>query len=350
MEMKFNLDNLIRRTIKDLKPYSSARDEFNGGDEQTILLDANENPFENGLNRYPDPHQRILKKKLSELKNIPTENILLGNGSDEILDLLFRAFCEPNDSSIITITPTYGMYDVLASINAVENTEVSLSVDFDMEVTSVLEAVKPETRIIFICSPNNPTGNTISEKKIEQLLLKFTGLVVIDEAYIDFSDKDSWLEKLDQFPNLVITQTMSKAWGLAGIRLGFCFASVAIITVLKKIKPPYNVNELTQQRALKQLENSEQIRNEIKNIKENRDKLIACLNALNTVEKVYHSDTNFLLVRFKNAQQTYNLLSKNGVIVRNRSSLKGCENCLRITVGTTQENEKLLNTLQKIIF
>lgn len=349
MKTIFNLETLIRPTINALKPYSSARDEFDSNDGEAILLDANESPFDNGLNRYPDPHQRVLKQKLSELKNIPTDHILLGNGSDEVLDLLFRAFCEPNLSSIVTLTPTYGMYNVLASINAIENIEVPLSVDFNPEVAPILKAIKPSTKLLFICSPNNPTGNTFPDESIEKLLNQFNGLVVIDEAYIDFSDKTSWLERLEQFPNLVITQTMSKAWGLAGIRLGFCFASPKVISVLKKIKPPYNVNELTQQRALKQLNNFEEVSIDINTVKKNKTKLINELNSFSMVEMIAPSDTNFLLVRFVEPNKVYKLLRSNGIIVRNRSTLKGCENCLRITVGTSEENKKLLNILKTMV-
>ena len=349
MKTIFNLETLIRPTINALKPYSSARDEFDSNDGEAILLDANESPFDNGLNRYPDPHQRVLKQKLSELKNIPTDHIVLGNGSDEVLDLLFRAFCEPNLSSIVTLTPTYGMYDVLASINAIENIEVPLSVDFNPEVAPILKAIKPSTKLLFICSPNNPTGNTFPDESIEKLLNQFNGLVVIDEAYIDFSDKTSWLERLEQFPNLVITQTMSKAWGLAGIRLGFCFASPKVISVLKKIKPPYNVNELTQQRALKQLNNFEEVSIDINTVKKNKAKLINELNSFSMVEMIAPSDTNFLLVRFVEPNKVYKLLRSNGIIVRNRSTLKGCENCLRITVGTSEENKKLLNILKTMV-
>lgn len=349
MNTTFNLESLIRPTINALKPYSSARDEFDSNDGKAILLDANESPFYNGLNRYPDPHQRVLKQKLSELKNIPTDRILLGNGSDEVLDLLFRAFCEPNLSSIITLTPTYGMYDVLASINAIENIEVPLSENFNPEVATILKAIKPSTRLLFICSPNNPTGNTFSDESIEQLLNQFSGLVIIDEAYIDFSDKTSWLERLEQFPNLVITQTMSKAWGLAGIRLGFCFSSPEVISVLKKIKPPYNVNELTQQRALKQLNNADVVSVEINTVKQNKAKLINDLNSFSMVEMIAPSDTNFLLVRFLEPHKVYHHLRNNGIIIRNRSTLKGCENCLRITVGTEKENEKLLNSLKTLV-
>jgi histidinol-phosphate aminotransferase len=348
MEVKFNLSAFVRSSISTLKPYSSARDEFDSDDMSAILLDANENAFSTGLNRYPDPHQRVLKDKLAEIKQIPTENILLGNGSDEVLDLLFRAFCEPAKSSIITLIPTYGMYDVLSQINAVENIEVPLSSSFQVDVDIILSAVNFTTKMLFICSPNNPSGNTFSEKSVTRLLKEFKGLVIIDEAYIDFSDKESWLKRLGEFPNLVITQTMSKAWGMAGIRLGFCFASPQIISILKKIKPPYNVNELTQKYALKQLNNVVDVQHKIRLLKEYRRLLITALNKIDSVDFIYPSETNFLLARFKDAQRMYDVLRKAGIVVRNRSSLKGCENCLRITVGAKEENEQLIKIIRTV--
>ncbi len=248
--MSFDINNLVRKNIQTMKPYSSARDEFKDFDQEMIFLDANENPFENGVNRYPDPQQKTVKSALAELKKVNQNQILLGNGSDEVLDLLFRAFCEPNRDNVITLPPTYGMYGVLANLNAVENREVVLNNNFQPDVTSILEAVDQNSKMIFLCSPNNPTGNTFAEETISNLLEKFKGLVVLDEAYIDFSDKESWLQKIDKYPNLVITQTLSKAYGMAGIRLGILYASAPIIAVLNKIKPPYNVNELTQQKAL----------------------------------------------------------------------------------------------------
>ena len=250
----FNINTLVRANIKELKPYSSARDEYKDATtKEVIFLDANENPFENGVNRYPDPQQHAVKTLLSEMKNVETGNILLGNGSDEVLDLLFRAFCEPNVDNVITLPPTYGMYAVLANINAIENRTVLLSDNFQPRVDSILKAVDAQSKILFLCSPNNPTGNSFSIETIEALLLRFRGLVVIDEAYIDFSDEKSWLEKLEKYPNLVITQTLSKAYGLAGIRLGVCYASQQIIAILNSIKPPYNINELSQQRAIQRL-------------------------------------------------------------------------------------------------
>src|SRR6187402_829411 len=265
--MNFDINNLTRENVKKLKPYSSARDEFEDFDTaDMIFLDANENPYQNGVNRYPDPQQGNVKVVLGKMKNINPKQILLGNGSDEVLDLLFSAFCEPKIDNIISLPPTYGMYSVLANINAVENREVLLSNDFQPQIEKIFEAVDANTKIIFLCSPNNPTGNSFSEESVTTLLEKFNGFVVIDEAYIDFSDKEGWLQKLDQYPNLIITQTLSKAYGLAGIRLGVCYASTEVITVLNKIKPPYNVNELTQLRALERLSDEVKISNEITSI------------------------------------------------------------------------------------
>jgi histidinol-phosphate aminotransferase len=252
---EFNINNLVRSNVAGLKPYSSARDEYQSTGSEMVFLDANENPFQTDVNRYPDPQQRSLKTELAKIKNVSTEHILLGNGSDEVLDLLFRAFCEPGKDNVITLPPTYGMYKVLANINNIENREVLLNSDFEPNVEEILNSVDQNTKLIFLCSPNNPTGNSFSEEKIIYILENFNGLVVIDEAYIDFSNKESWLNKLKEYPNLVITQTLSKAFGMAGIRLGICYASVEIIQILNKIKPPYNVNELTQLRALDRVHN-----------------------------------------------------------------------------------------------
>ena len=260
MKKSFNINNLIRENIKSLKPYSSARDEYKDATiNEMIFLDANENPFENGVNRYPDPQQNKVKDLLSDIKEISKENILLGNGSDEVLDLIFRAFCEPKEDNIITLPPTYGMYSVLANINAIENRTVLLNNDFQLKVKQILEVADANSKILFLCSPNNPTGNSFTIASVRELLIKFKGLVVLDEAYIDFSDQKSWLTKLEDFPNLIVTQTLSKAYGLAGIRLGVCYASKEIIEVLNNIKPPYNVNELTQQRAITRLQKIDEI-------------------------------------------------------------------------------------------
>lgn len=282
----FNTNNLVRENIKALQPYSSARDEYKDATiTEMVFLDANENPFENGVNRYPDPQQNSVKELLSNIKGVSTKNILLGNGSDEVLDLLFRAFCEPNKDTIITLPPTYGMYDVLANINAIENKTVILTEDFQPKVQQILDAVDAKTKILFLCSPNNPSGNSFSADIVEELLIKFNGLVVIDEAYIDFSEQKSWLEKLNNFSNLVITQTLSKAYGLAGIRLGICYASQEIINVLNRIKPPYNVNELTQQKAIDRLLKIDEVEKEVAEIINQRSFLLEALKEVSFIEK-----------------------------------------------------------------
>ncbi|MRX63954.1 histidinol-phosphate transaminase [Maribacter luteus] len=344
----FNINNIIRENIKGLQPYSSARDEYVSDGTEMVFLDANENPFENGVNRYPDPHQRSLKSVLVEQKGVKVDNILLGNGSDEVLDLIFRAFCEPKVDNIITLPPTYGMYKVLSGINDIGNREVLLTKDFQLDTDTILASVDENSKLIFICSPNNPTGNSIEETAILKLLKKFNGLVVIDEAYIDFSDKESWLKRLDEFPNLIVTQTLSKAYGLAGIRLGLCFASSNIITVLNTIKPPYNVNGLTQRRALEQVLKPEVLKHEVTQILKEKDRLLKVLAKVDIIEKVYPSDANFVLVKVNNANEMYDLLLKKGVVVRNRTTQPLCENTLRFTIGTIEENEKLITALKEI--
>ena len=350
MKSNFNLNNLIRENIKYLKPYSSARDEYKDANvSEMIFLDANENPFENGVNRYPDPNQNNVKKLLSEIKGIDKRNLLLGNGSDEVLDLIFRAFCEPHKDNIITLPPTYGMYSVLANVNAVENKKVLLNKDFQPQVKQIIGAADKNSKILFLCSPNNPTGNSFSEAIIRELLLKFKGLVVLDEAYIDFSAKESWLKNLEKHPNLIIIQTLSKAYGLAGIRLGACYASREIIAVLNTIKPPYNVNELTQQRAIKRLQEMDVIQNEVAQLVSERKRLHQELECcVRYIEKVYPSDGNFILIKVDDATKRYNQLLKAGVVVRNRTTEALCENCLRISVGICEENQILLNALKSI--
>lgn len=347
--MSFNINNLVRENVKLMKPYSSARDEFEDFETaDMIFLDANENPFENGVNRYPDPQQITVKTVLANLKNLNTNQILLGNGSDEVLDLLFRAFCEPKVDNVITLPPTYGMYGVLANINAVENKEILLSEDFQPQVEKILSAVTDSTKIIFLCSPNNPTANSFSDESVIQLLENFNGLIVIDEAYIDFSKKESWLNKLEEYPNLIITQTLSKAYGLAGIRLGICYASAAVITVLNKIKPPYNVNQLTQSRALERLGNPEKIKTEIAAIIEQREELLKVLVDVKFVEKIYPTEANFILIEVDDANKRYNELIAKGIVIRNRTTQPLCENTLRLTIGTKQENKKLIKELLAI--
>ena len=349
MKNNFNLNNLVRENVVTMKPYSSARDEFKDFDTaQMVFLDANENPFENGVNRYPDPQQSSVKAILAKQKNLKVDQVLLGNGSDEVLDLLFRAFCEPKVDNVITLPPTYGMYGVLANINAVTNTEVLLSTDFQPEIDSILEAVNTKTKIIFLCSPNNPTGNSFSDESIVTLLQNFNGLVVIDEAYIDFSKKQSWVSELDEYPNLIITQTLSKAYGLAGIRLGICYASSQIIAVLNKIKPPYNVNELTQQRALERLADKEKIQLEIDSIIIQREDLLKVLNEVKFVSKIYPTEANFVLIKVDDATKRYNELIAKGIVIRNRTTQPLCENTLRLTIGTAEENKKLMDALLAI--
>ena len=345
---EFNINSIVRVNVKDLKPYSSARDEYVSDGKEMIFLDANENPFDNGVNRYPDPQQRNLKAVLSGQKGVSVKNMLLGNGSDEVLDLIFRAFCEPNRDNIISLPPTYGMYKVLSGINAVENREVQLTKDFELDVEGILGAVDENSKIIFICSPNNPTGNSFHEMAILRLLNEFAGLIVIDEAYIDFSGKKSWLKRLDKFPNLIITQTLSKAYGMAGIRLGLCFASQEIIAILNKIKPPYNVNELTQKRALEQVAKIELFKSEVAEILVQKGTLLKVLNQVYFIQKVYPSDANFVLVKVDNANKRYGQLLEKGIVIRNRTTQPLCENSLRFTIGTNAENLKLISVLKEI--
>lgn len=346
--MSFNLDNITRENVKGLRPYSSARDEYVSDGSKMVFLDANENPFENGVNRYPDPKQRSLKALLAKQKDIEEGNILLGNGSDEVLDLLFRAFCEPGKDNVITLPPTYGMYNVLSGINHVENQTVLLDSDFQPNVEAILNTINKESKLLFVCSPNNPTGNSISTKKIQQLLNSFSGLVVIDEAYIDFSSEQSWVSKLSEYPNLVVTQTLSKAYGMAGIRLGICIASEQIIAVLNKIKPPYNVNELTQQRAIERLAQPKVVQEEVNTILSERILLKEALSEIAYVSKIYTSDANFILVKVDDASKRYNQLLEKGIVVRNRTTQPLCDDTLRFTVGTPEENKILVKMLNQI--
>lgn len=350
MKTDFNINSIIRDNIKKLKPYSSARDEYKDASSfNMIFLDANENPFENGVNRYPDPQQNLVKDELSKIKEIPKENILLGNGSDEVLDLIFRAFCEPYKDNIITLPPTYGMYGVLADLNAIENRQVLLSNQFQPKTDEILAKIDSNSKILFLCSPNNPSGNSFSKEKVEYLLDRFNGLVVLDEAYIDFSTQKSWLTKLEKYPNLIITQTLSKAYGMAGIRLGICYASKEIIRILNNIKPPYNINSLTQQKALNRLQNYSEISNEISQIISERKRLKKELECcVNYIEKVYESDANFLLIKVDDANKRYQELIEYGVVIRNRTTQPLCENCLRISVGICEENQVLIRALKAI--
>ena len=344
----FSLESLVRKNVARMIPYSSARDEYKADGRKMTFLDANENPFENGVNRYPDPQQGNLKSQLANLKEVSASKILLGNGSDEVLDLIIRAFCEPRKDNVISLPPTYGMYKVLASLNEIEDREVLLTESFQPNVKEILSKVDENTKLIFLCSPNNPTGNTFSKKAITVLLNNFNGLVIIDEAYIDFSNEPGWLQGLENFPNLVITQTLSKAYGLAGIRLGICYASEEIISILNKIKPPYNVNELTQQKAAERLRDEEEVEAEIEKILEQREFLKEELQKVNFVEEIFPSDANFLLVRVDNANRRYSQLLEKGLVVRNRSNQPLCENTIRFTVGTRDENSRLIKALNEI--
>ena len=332
-----------------MKPYSSARDEYKNLQQEMVFLDANENPFNTTVNRYPDPQQTVLKTLISNQNNVETNQILLGNGSDEVLDLIFRAFCEPNQDSILSLPPTYGMYDVLANLNAIENIQVPLSKNFQIEVDRILSNVKTNTKLLFICSPNNPSGNTINRDAVKRLLNSFNGLVIIDEAYIDFTNEVSWTEQLNTYPNLIVTQTLSKAYGLAGIRLGVCYASQDIISALNKIKPPYNINTLTQDAAMKALENKHKVADQISTVLKERSRLMKAFENYPFVKKIYPSEANFILIKVDDANKRYNQLIDKGIVVRNRSSQLHCENCLRITVGTPTENTQLLTLLNSLI-
>jgi histidinol-phosphate aminotransferase len=349
MKASFNINALVRDNIKTLQPYSSARDEYKDATSRDmVFLDANENPFENGVNRYPDPQQNKVKLLLSDIKKVPTDHILLGNGSDEVLDLLFRAFCEPKQDRIITLPPTYGMYNVLANINNVTNTKINLSESFQPQVSQILEAQDAYSKLLFLCSPNNPTGNNFNSNEIALLLREFKGLVVIDEAYIDFSEEKSWLSRLEEFPNLIVTQTLSKAYGMAGIRLGVCYASAEIISILNRIKPPYNVNELTQLKAINRLENRDDVKNEIKQIISERRQLIEALKAIPCIREIYPTAANFVLVKVDDANKRYDQLIKKGIVIRNRTSQALCENTLRLTVGTAEESMQLISALKTL--
>ncbi|WP_299116951.1 histidinol-phosphate transaminase [uncultured Winogradskyella sp.] len=343
-----NIENLLRDNIKTIKAYSSARDEYKDASADMIFIDANENPFKTNVNRYPDPQQSKLKERLASIKGVKTSQILFGNGSDEVLDLLFRVFCEPNRDNVITLPPTYGMYSVLADLNAVQIQSVLLDDNFEPRVNEILKTQNEYSKLLFLCSPNNPTANSFNAHKIEELIEGFKGIVVIDEAYIDFSNCDSWISRLNEFPNLVITQTFSKAYGLAGIRLGICYASEYIISILNKIKPPYNVNQLTQDKALERLDELEQVKQEVDSILEQRIVLANELSNISFVQKVYPSDANFLLVKVDDAHQRYSQLIERGVVVRNRTTQPLCENCLRFTIGTEEENKTLIKILNQL--
>ncbi|MBZ9650536.1 histidinol-phosphate transaminase [Psychroflexus montanilacus] len=342
------LDNLIRTNVKNMSAYSSARDEFNADAQDYLFLDANENPFNTDYNRYPDPYQRELKAAISEIKQIPKQNILLGNGSDEVLDLIFRAFCEPKEDEIITMPPTYGMYQVLANLNDIQTVNVPLKKGFQIDVDSVLSAITKHTKLIFICSPNNPSGNLLQINDIKTILDEFSGLVVIDEAYIDFATNSSFISELNDYPNLIITQTFSKALAHAGIRVGMCFASERIIAVLNKIKPPYNINQLSQKKALEVVQNFENYLFQVEILKSEREILSEEFKNISWIEHVYPSESNFLLCKVDNADYRYNQLLEQKIVVRNRTNQHLCENCLRFTVGTPEQNQTLLKALNEL--
>lgn len=344
-----NISKLLRKNIKNLQPYSSARDEYDGS--IGIFLDANENSFgsipEGELNRYPDPHHVVIKEKLSKIKNINPQNIFIGNGSDEAIDLLIRAFCEPSKNSILTMPPTYGMYKVAADINDVRTIEVPLTEDFQINTKAVLDAIVDSTKIIFICSPNNPSGNLLKSDSITEILNLFNGIVVVDEAYIDFAQKESWINELENFNNIAVMQTFSKAWGLANIRVGMAFADEQIISVLNKIKYPYNVNGVSQQIIIDALNNETKKNKIVSKIISEREKLKKSLLQLPNIEFIFPSDANFILAKVRNANEVYDYLLKEKVIVRNRSNMINCKECLRFTVGTEEENQKLIEILLK---
>ncbi|MBE9511129.1 MAG: histidinol-phosphate transaminase [Bacteroidetes bacterium] len=340
------MENLLRGNIKKLQAYSSARDEFTKQAE--VYLDANENPFNNGINRYPDPYQNQLKERVSDLKKIAKEKIFFGNGSDEVIDLTFRTFCEPGKDNVIICPPTYAMYKVLADINNIEVKEVILNNDFSLNTNRIISVVNENTKLIILCSPNNPTGNSINKSDLELLLSKLNYIVLVDEAYIDFSDKESALDLIDKYPNLIICQTLSKAWGMAGIRIGMAFTSTEIVEILNKVKPPYNINTLSQQKAFEKLRNKSLYLDILNMIHTQKRLLTRKLKEFTNVEKVYPSDANFLLVKFTNSKFVFEKLRKKGIIVRDRSKQVLCENCLRITVGTEKENKKLIIKLKEI--
>jgi histidinol-phosphate aminotransferase len=355
--MKFELGKLVRGNIKNLKPYSSARHEFTG--KASVFLDANENaygsplpsPGEEGLgvrfNRYPDPLQWQLKFQLARIKGVPAENICIGNGSDEIIDLAYRIFCNPGKDNVIICPPTYGMYAVNADINDVEIRKVNLTAVFQLDVEGIMQAIDSNTKLLFICSPNNPTGNKMNRADVELLLNNFRGIVIIDEAYINYSKQKTFIQELTEYPNLIVMQTLSKAWGLAALRLGLCYASLDIIDLFNKVKPPYNINEASQQIALDALQNTQQINEWIKETVEQKEILIKELNNFSFVKTVYPSDANFILVKVDDADVLYQYLASNEIVVRNRSKEVGCENCLRISIGTPAENKNLLSALKK---
>ncbi|MCC8154301.1 MAG: histidinol-phosphate transaminase [Tannerellaceae bacterium] len=338
--------DLVRPCIRNMKPYSSARDEFQG--EASVFLDANENPYNKPYNRYPDPLQRQLKKRISEIKGVDPASIFLGNGSDEAIDLIIRAFCEPATDNILSIDPSYGMYEVAANVNNVPFRKVKLDKNFDLDAGKLLQEVDENTKVISLCSPNNPSGNNLNRQQIHKVLDQFQGIVVIDEAYIDFSSLPSFTTELRRYPHLVILQTLSKAWGAAAIRLGMAFASPEIIGILNKIKYPYNVSQPSQEKALEILSDTAPFKKQVARILSERNTLESTMHQIPCVEDIYPSDANFILIKVADANATYDFLVKEGIIVRNRTNVTLCEDCLRITIGTPKENNKLIEALNKM--
>ena len=341
-----SLEQLVRPNIWKLAPYSSARDEYSGK-EAHVFLDANENPYNGPYNRYPDPLQRELKQMLKKVKGVPEEMIFLGNGSDEAIDLAYRVFCNPGRDNVVAIAPTYGMYQVCADINDVEYRQVLLDENFDFKAADLLEACDEHTKIIWLCSPNNPTGNSLNRDEILKVVEGFEGIVIVDEAYIDFSQQMSMRQELPAHPNLIILQTMSKAWGSAAIRLGMAFASKDIITIYNKVKYPYNVNQLTQEQALAMLKDPFEVDKWVKILMAERSRLMQAFMELPICEKIYKTDANFFLAKVTDANAIYNYLVDKGVIVRNRNKVQLCQNCLRITIGNRTENNELIGALRK---
>ena len=339
-----DIRELLRENIRTLAPYSTARDEYQG--ELGIYLDANENPYDNNYNRYPDPHQKNLKRRLAEIKGVPVEKIFIGNGSDEPIDLVFRLFCEPRRHNAVSIAPTYGMYKVAEAINDVQMREVQLEPGFTLDAEKLLAAADENTRLLFLCSPNNPSGNCFPKKEIEKVIRRFNGIVILDEAYIDFAGQPGFLSELDEYPNLVILQTLSKAWGMAGLRLGLAFAQPLIVDTLSRVKYPYNINVVTQKIVLEQLRKSPDA--QIAEIVSERGRVLEGLAKNPVIRKIHPTDANFVLVEVDEPRTIYDRLIGAGIIVRDRSRIKGCEGCLRITIGTPEENDRLLETLKKL--
>ena len=340
------LGHLVRKNVRELAPYSSARDEFWG--EDNVLLDANENPYESDVNRYPDPYQRVLKARISAQKGVSSENIFIGNGSDEIIDLIFRCFCEPKIDTAYAIRPSYGMYKVSAGVNNVDMHYCSLNSDFSLCVDQLLSGIKETDKLIFLCSPNNPTGNVFSVEDISQILEAFDGIVILDEAYIDFANTESMIDEVVKYDNLIILQTMSKAWGAAGLRLGLGFMNAEIITYFNKIKPPYNINSLSQNKAIELMDNSDTYQYNLRQIIDQRKILQQDLLDCPTVIKIYPSEANFILVKFMNAKAAFEKLKSEGIIVRDRSNSHLCEGCLRLSVGKSSENSKMIGILKDL--